>query len=204
MTTLTRLQLNARHLDVRRDLSDIHRLHQRVMSLLPEDLGASARAEAVTLWRLEPADTPVLLVQSDRNLALSALPSGYASAQTKDLSPVFAAVNPELRFRYRIAVNPVRQNGKSGRRIIVPHSQLGDWWIERSRRIGIQDLEPPVITNEPTRHGATSSGSRLTIAVARIDGIGSTTDVDALRTALRGGVGRARAYGCGLLTIALL
>jgi CRISPR system Cascade subunit CasE len=204
MTTLTRLQLNPRHPDVRRDLSDIHRLHQRVMSLLPEDLGASPRAEAVTLWRLEPADNPVLLVQTERNLDVESLPAGYASAQTKDLGPVLAAVRPELRFRYRITVNPVRQNGKSGRRSVVPRSLLGDWWTERSRRIGIQDLEPAVVTNEPTRHGTTPRGNRLTVAVARIDGIASTTDPDALRTALCTGVGRARAYGCGLLTIAPL
>lgn len=204
MTTLTRLQLNPRHSDARRDLADVHRLHRRVMSLLPEDLGANPRAEAVALWRLEPSELPVLLVQTENGPNIGALPEGYAATQTKDLAPVFAAVRAELRFRYRIAVNPVRQNGESGRRSVVPSSRLSDWWIERTQRIGIQDLEPPGFTTEPTRHGTTPSGNKLTIAIARIDGMASVTDPEALRKALHTGVGRARSYGCGLLTIAPL
>lgn len=204
MTTLTRLQLNPRHREARRDISDVHRLHQRVMSLLPDALGDSARAKTAALWRIEPSDQPVLLIQSDPVPDLSALPAGYGTGATKDLSAVFTAIRPGLHVRYRICINPVSQHGNTGKRRVLPRSELPAWWEARSQRIGLENLDHPSIHLEPSRTGTTSTGNKLTIAACRIEGIASVTDPDQICEAIRSGVGRARAYGCGLLTIAPL
>ena len=46
------------------------------------------------------------------------------------------------------------------------------------------------------------NGSTVTLATATFEGHLEVTDVAALRHALNHGVGRAKAYGCGLLTLA--
>ncbi|RGE19822.1 type I-E CRISPR-associated protein Cas6/Cse3/CasE [Leucobacter sp. wl10] len=43
---------------------------------------------------------------------------------------------------------------------------------------------------------------RVTLARARFDGLLEVTDVNRLRDALTRGIGRAKAYGCGLMTLA--
>ena len=52
--------------------------------------------------------------------------------------------------------------------------------------------------------GNESRGSRnqVRIAKARFSGTLEITDADAIRHTLTHGIGRARAYGCGLLTLA--
>ena len=45
-------------------------------------------------------------------------------------------------------------------------------------------------------------GSQVTIVRATFQGVLEVTSADALREALVNGVGRAKAYGCGLLTLA--
>ena len=42
----------------------------------------------------------------------------------------------------------------------------------------------------------------VTVRTARFDGVLEVTDVDALRSTLVNGLGKAKAYGCGLLTLA--
>lgn len=47
------------------------------------------------------------------------------------------------------------------------------------------------------------SGKRITLARAQYDGVLRVTDADALRHALTCGIGHGKAFGCGLLTLAL-
>ena len=44
--------------------------------------------------------------------------------------------------------------------------------------------------------------NRITVRQASFDGVLQATDAAALKRALLDGVGRARAYGCGLLSLA--
>jgi CRISPR system Cascade subunit CasE len=51
---------------------------------------------------------------------------------------------------------------------------------------------------------ATHTGPRVSLVTATYEGRLRVTDVDVLRERLLGGVGPAKAYGCGLLTLAPL
>ena len=51
MPTLAQISLNMRNTRVHRDLSNAHAMHQRVMSLLPDDLGPTPRQDTGTLYR---------------------------------------------------------------------------------------------------------------------------------------------------------
>lgn len=108
-------------------------------------------------------------------------------------------------------------------------TQQTQWLLERSSKWGftIPDIEIPTIESSPaegietggsrtcpdvkvtsreekrfSRRGATDKkASTVTIVQAQYEGTLEISDVDALRYSLTNGIGRGKAYGCGLLTL---
>jgi CRISPR system Cascade subunit CasE len=62
--------------------------------------------------------------------------------------------------------------------------------------------EPDLAIVERCTHRFVRDGSTITIATATYQGHLEVCDAGTLRRALTHGVGRAKAYGCGLLTLA--
>lgn len=83
----------------------------------------------------------------------------------------------------------------------VPPVPLGEGWPE-SHAVTITGRERKVFTR---RTDSTVNGKgRVTIQVVTFEGRLQVTDPDRLREVMVTGVGRAKAYGCGLLTLAPL
>lgn len=83
----------------------------------------------------------------------------------------------------------------------VPPVPLGEGWPE-SHAVTITSRERKVFTR---RTGSTVNGKgRVTIQVVTFEGRLQVTDPDRLREVMVTGIGRAKAYGCGLLTLAPL
>lgn len=108
-------------------------------------------------------------------------------------------------------------------------TQQMQWLLERSSRWGftIPNIEIPTIGNSPAEGVETDSSriypdvrvtsrdvrrfsrrdaegkkaSTVTIVQAQYEGTLEISDVDALRYSLTNGIGRGKAYGCGLLTL---
>lgn len=90
------------------------------------------------------------------------------------------------------------------------------WLLDKSEHLGFSvredlDREPTVqVSARQTRQfrrkdpQAAAEHHRVTLVVAQYDGVLTVTDADRLRTALCDGIGPAKAYGCGLLTLAPL
>ncbi len=64
------------------------------------------------------------------------------------------------------------------------------------------DKQPALLVHDRETVRFQRQGSTVTLVTATYDGICEVTDADALRTALVAGIGRAKGYGCGLLTLA--
>jgi CRISPR system Cascade subunit CasE len=62
--------------------------------------------------------------------------------------------------------------------------------------------EPDLTVHQRQTYSFQRNGSRVTLRVATYDGRLEVTDPGALRTVLTTGLGHAKAYGCGLLTLA--
>lgn len=82
-----------------------------------------------------------------------------------------------------------------------------DWLVERSERNGFRictgaedSLKLAVSQRNKLTFG--HSGSKATLTTAVFDGTLEVLDVDSFRRALCCGIGRAKAFGCGLMTIA--
>jgi CRISPR system Cascade subunit CasE len=223
MTTslyLARITLNPASRDVQRDLSDAKQMHTTMMRLLPDDMGEDPRKQANLLFRVE--DGPrgaTVLAQATLPLQPERLPSGYARTELKDISPVLHILQAGMAVRYRIDLNPTRSVRGEGSvegttasgRPKLPRGKVralsgaaaDAWWRERAASSGleIKTLLPDAAAWPPQRRGVSARHRAITFALCRYDGIATVTDPARLRVALTEGIGRAKPYGAGLLSL---
>lgn len=195
------------------DLADANRLHRRIMDLFPSGLGAQPRQEGGVLFRVDenPRGASVLL-QSSIEPDAGRLPDGYGQLRARTLDPLLDALRPGLPVRYRLVANATRKlghNTKQGEPLtIVPLYGVDaeQWWSRKALEAGLEvrvlsmNSLPPALGKRTSGRGA--GHSPVLHARTRFEGIAQVADEDRLRTVLLSGVGRAKSYGCGLLTIA--
>lgn len=213
----------------RKDYADVHDMHRTLMSRFPEaPHDVSAREHHGLLWRLDDQGREmVMYVQSGERPDWGSLPEGYlrGRAQVKCLQPVFSAVEEGAEFSFRLTANPTRSvlpppNGAPRPRgvrrpIHDPELQIR-WLIRQAERCGFllaesHGGEPDVLVlPRPPRVGYKNAPPnkrgrdrlKITVTSVTFEGRLRITDAEAFRFALRTGIGRAKAYGCGLLSLA--
>jgi CRISPR system Cascade subunit CasE len=206
---LTRIVPDTRARAARADLGDPVGMHRRLMSLLPDSLGNQARAQTGLLFRIDYIRTgaATILVQSTTQPDLSQLPAGYGTADQKPLDPLLDAIGEGLPVRFRLAANASKRLWKSdghhnaGQVVALGGTDAEDWWRKRAEerhRLRIVVLRSEAGTAARGRRGE----GTVIHAVTRFDGTALVTDPAAVRQAVFTGIGRGKAYGCGLLSIA--
>ncbi|MEV4251599.1 type I-E CRISPR-associated protein Cas6/Cse3/CasE [Spirillospora sp. NPDC049652] len=204
---ITQIVPNLRERVVLSELNDAVKLHRRVMALFPEELGPAPRQRAAVLFRLE--ETPegsVVLAQSALKPDITQLPADYGTALAKPLTPLLNRLSSGVNVHYRIIANATRKLGKNttaGRpKEVVPlyGAEADQWWARQAENIGLalHTVHSSQLSNATGRH----RHGRLTHARTRFDGTATVTDPAALTHHIQIGIGRAKAFGCGLLTIA--
>lgn len=203
MTTwLTRIVPDPRNPLARADLADCVRMHQRVMLLVPDGLGEHAREQAGVLYRVEETRRGVhVLVQSALPPDLTRLPPGYGHADTRDLTPLLSWLRPGTLVRYRIAANTSKRASKSGKLTALRGTAAEEWWHARAARAGLA-LQSAAARPLSDTTGKASQDRTIRHAVTRFDGTAAITAPTAARQAIISGIGRGRAHGCGMLSIA--
>lgn len=182
-------------------LADIYRTHQLVMA----GFRASSRQESCVLYRVEHSirnetALAVILVQSTTEPDWSRLESTTLHTQTKEFSLGFSI---NQRFRFRLLINPVvARNGK--RWGLIRDGALRDWLKKRQNAIGATFESFTVIDEGYFSGNKPKNGKqdKIIIKKARFEGILRTVKPDALYTAVKVGIGPAKAFGCGLLSLA--
>ncbi|MGA5321604.1 type I-E CRISPR-associated protein Cas6/Cse3/CasE [Streptomyces seoulensis] len=212
---LTRIVPDPRCTETRRDLAGTTagNLHRRLMSLFPDQAGPDPRARFGVLFRLE--DTPAgphLLLQSTHQPDLARLPADYGSSLSRPLDDLLDALKPGLTIRYRCAASPVRKPGATTRALynlpaVVPltGAHADEWWTRQADGAGLRPLtlhSLPLDAARSTRPNASGTTASIRHARVRFDGTATITDTDLLRRKITDGIGRGKAYGCGLLSIA--
>lgn len=216
---LTKLIPNPAHPNANRALRDINRMHQIVTAFAcPPDFGPASRAAAGLLYRVEHTGAgPHLLIQSATQPNNAATPPpGFAHAGTRDLAPLLHHLDTGVPVRYRITLSatvsrtappdpalPPTLNGKPrrprGTRLPLAGNEALDWWHAKAPRHGLQP-NTTALADSVSLRGRKSS-TTITITATTIEGTAHITNPDTLRTAIQTGIGRARAYGCGLLSL---
>ncbi len=223
---LSRLTLDPRNRQVQRDLADVHALHRRVMGAFPKSAdGGSARAQHGVLHRLDvaPSGALLLMVQSavEPRDWHDVLPRGYTveslpgrGIATRDASAVLDAVVDDAVFDFRLRANPTKRLAKS-----EPGSRLGKgtrvglrtrpeqiaWLRRKAASHGFEIPEEPAgvpLVIDRERGPMYGRGRALAFEGVTFDGRLRVIDARSFRQALRTGIGSAKAFGFGLLTIA--
>lgn len=204
---LSRLRLNFSSAAARRDLAEPYELHRTLARVYaPDDATPPPRF----LWRLE-ADrrtnaAPTLLVQAEtpgRWQILEAL-DGYAHAIDAD-KPVDLKqlVQAERRYRFRLLANATVTRG--GKRLGLRTDEALQAWIARQGTQHGFELQSLDCRAQPRMRVARRRGAQaVVIDPALFEGVLEAADPDALRTAVRAGLGHGKAFGLGLLSLARL
>lgn len=201
---LARIDLNLHNRQVRADLSNVNRLHKRVMMLVPDELGDNARNQAGVLFRIDQDEhAATILVQARIPLNPGRLPPDYGSAQVRNLAPMFAALAKNQGVHYRVAANASKRlpqadptSSKRGPIIALRGSAADEWWRRHAESIGLSLL---TLTSSPV---SAARGDGIRHDLTQFDGTAVVNDPHSVATAVLDGIGRGKAYGGGLLSLA--
>ena len=180
---------------------DQEALHKAVMGLFPSTIPGDPEQRRAKNGILHRYDTPAhgparLLIQHSTPLR-PGLATDTALMHTQ-LQPLLVNLHVGTGTRFRVVLNAVRSQTRSHRR--VPITDLDDlvtWGLQRLTAAGLDMIQ--LVDQPRTTLGTTGKSPLWT---AQYDGHARITDPDTTRRALLNGLGRAKAYGCGLLSLA--
>lgn len=214
---LTRMFINPARRGTRHLLASPQRMHAAVVTSFPPGSQLETGGGRV-LWRVDvdPRKHTQLYVSSPARPDLTAVveqagwPASESTWQTATLDQLLDRLADGQQWRFRLTANPVHNvavPGQRGKRLgHVTVDQQEQWLANRSAGWGFATTSIDVTSRRRLSFARRTDGTErtVTVSVATFDGILEVTDVEALRHSLGHGLGRAKAYGCGLLTLAPL
>lgn len=221
---ISRMALNSVRRGAVQLIASPYRMHSAVEHSFPP---ADQDEEGRILWRLDAReDGPSiwLYVVSPRRPDFTHIneQAGWPSTgtwETKDYGPVINHLEVGQRWQFRLKANPTRkvardQGRRENPRVIgtiqghVTVEQQMDWLLSRCEERGFRVVRDgkgsPLLQvsgreRQTFRHG---SSGRVTLVTCVFDGALEVIDPQAFRRTLCYGMGRAKGFGCGLLTVA--
>lgn len=224
MTTFTRILLNPQKRGGRKLLTNPQAMHAAVRAAFPPDLDETA---ARIMWRLDTAGhehTLYLIGPEEPDRSVIVDQAGWPSrpGETADYRPLLDALTRGQERGFRLTANPVKsvpvEGGKRGKIVphVTPEQQLG-WLAGKASGHGFEIRQADISGDDGDSYDAvvdrradlsftriepaSSTRHRVVLRTARFEGSLRVTDVELFRRALTQGIGRGRAYGCGLMTL---
>ena len=199
---LTKLSLDLGSAQVRRDVSNPYEMHRTLSRVFADD---AVTAPHLFLWRAESLatlqDGAVLLVQSDRAGKWDVLRQmpGYLrdlhADRQLDLARYLVA---GAHYHFRLVANPTVTRAGKRHGLFDETAQLS--WLERQLHKGGCECIS-ALRSRSERLVAAKSGGRITVQVARFDGVLCVRDAALARAMVDGGIGHAKALGLGMLSL---
>lgn len=188
--------------------------HRDIMSLFGQFSDSkTARSEGGILFRLDrPQGTqPVYIIRSAVPVTVGV--PGIETIVEADEAPAAGQA-----VAFRLAVNAVQRHGAKVVRPVVPDDQpltkAGNEnathltpWLQQRLGPGLEDIkilnhQRELLTETNLDQRSPVKGSQVkTVQLDMVEGVAVVGDPQTLKNLLTDGVGRAKAYGCGLLTI---
>jgi CRISPR system Cascade subunit CasE len=202
---LSKLTLDPRHPQARRDLGDPYEMHR---TLVRAFVAGEETKPNRFLWRLERrADyqpSSIVLVQSARpgNWSVVEGLAGYAAdIQGNKAVALEKLVQPSARYRFRLLANPTVTRAGKRYGLLREEEQLA--WLDRQgERCGFAIHGCIRGAGERLQVRQSGKGHRITVDTALYEGILSAQNADRLRQGILGGLGHGKAFGLGMLSLA--
>ncbi|SDL96483.1 CRISPR system Cascade subunit CasE [Corynebacterium mycetoides] len=224
MSTLTRVFINPRTRGGAKLLSDPQAMHAAVRAAFPPDVDETVGR---VLWRVDQHDHENVLyivgpVKPTARHIVEQAGWDTRPGETADYGRFLDSLMKGQRRRFELVANPTYSEFTRGQRgkvkAHVSEANQLKWLYSKAEGAGffispldrlpenwrVEDV-PRILERSTDRFfRSKENGSRgrpVRIAKARFQGTLEVTDPDALRETLLNGIGRARGYGCGLLTL---
>lgn len=217
MTMFTRIRIDPRRRTARHALASNERLHAIVQRATSPESHPTTDTNGRALWRLDPGhSTHALYIVSSGYVNAAVLQQQLGVSLTDIAScsydPFLDQLSIGQQWRFRLKANPTksigsRKHGKRGQRIpITNQSEQIDWLERQASRLGfhipINRLEvPEVIVRDSGPISFMRKERQVTLRSVIFDGFLAIDNPNQLRKALTDGIGRARGYGFGLMTL---
>lgn len=225
---LSRMPMNPARRGTARLLASPQMMHAAVLASFPPGAVLEDAERGRVLWRVDRTGPHAhLYVVSPEKPDFTALveQAGWPLAstwETKEYDPFLDRIHLGDEYRFSLVANPVRDvRQESGRSKRLPHvrpEHQVEWLELKGGRAGFElvevRLEGPIaeeaaegrpsqqimVSDRRDRRFRRGEGT-VTLRTARFDGVLRVTDAEAFRRALGHGIGPAKGYGCGLMTI---
>lgn len=211
---LTRLTLDPTAHRPHTLLTNTQRLHAAIAASFPTHPDQN---HGRVLWRVEPPHDGqiIILVASPHGPDHTELVERITTperTETRSYQHLLDHLDTNQHYRFRATLNPIRTHHGHHTPILDPQAQIT--WITKkftTHGVVIPQHSPDLDNDEPgvqitttIRDKFTRPGTPAPIELLKVtfDGTLQIIDPDALRHALQNGIGRAKGYGCGLLTLA--
>lgn len=213
---LSRVEINQFRRETMRALESPQIMHAAVAAGFPPT--KSAVSERI-LWRIDRVGSAMyILVQSGIRPDFTHVveqfgwPASGQAWETIDMDPFLASIEKGQMWRFRLRANPVHavkgsdddSRGKVFAHVTAEQQKL--WLLSRVQNYGFSILsasgEDCVEIKQRDLLRFDRQNNKLTISTATFEGTLVIEDKEKFVNTIKTGIGRAKAYGCGLLTIA--
>lgn len=222
---LSRVPLNPARTGTRKFLTSPQVTHAAVLAAFPPDRFAEpANAPGRLLWRIDRRDLDIdlyVVSPTEPDFTHIVEQAGWPTTTawtTRKYTPLLDRLTVEQQWHFRLTANPVRasvdrtENGPltRGKLVGLNVTEQMRWLQDKSEPNGFtlgvcrsadEEIPDVVITERSTRRFRRGSAT-VTLSTATYEGVLVVSDPEKLRSALVKGIGRAKGYGCGLLTLA--
>lgn len=206
---MTELYVSALHLDRKAvkalKITDPYSLHRVVYSLFPDvrsEREKQSHIQSGIVYADQGGDFRgrKILMVSDR-MPASRVDGEYGEVISKTLAPTFLN---HVRYRFKVQVNPVRKDKQSGKRVAIKGREATSrWFTERAPRSWGFEVDPHHLQVDAIEvlQFNEKNGRQVTLGKAHLQGVLTVTDAEQFLNSFKNGIGKGRAFGCGLLQI---
>ena len=207
---LSRVEIDDANRQKIKDLSHLGAYHNWVETSFPAEINAQQHSRK--LWRIDQLHGKrylLLLSESSPDLKLLEKYGVPGSAQTKKYDELLEKIKNGAIVRFKATLNPVmsissgKDSGKRGR--VVPHvtvEQQLKFIKDKASKNGFALIDGEFsITERGFEILRKAHAKPVHLSKASYEGVLHITDISKFKEALTNGIGRKKAYGCGLLTI---
>lgn len=186
-------------------INDAYGLHKAVYSLFPDVRSAeekNASTPSGFLYAEQGGDykSRRILLLSDREPLLQ-IDNQYGEVQSKSISSDFLQYGT---YRFKVVVNPTRRDSASRKLVPVKgRDAIAKWFIERAQASWGFSVVPSQLQIDSTDVLSFKGKAQrqITLAQTQVQGVLQVTDRQQFIQSFSRGIGRGRAFGCGLLQI---
>jgi CRISPR system Cascade subunit CasE len=207
---LSRVAIDTNNRQKIRDLTHLGAYHAWVEQSFPEEVSSGVRSRK--LWRIDRIkhqDFLLIVSQQKPNIQCLEKYGVIGTGQTRDYDTFLNTLEINQVMRFRATLNPIKSihtdNDQQKRGKVVPHitvEQQLNFLFDQSIKHGFKvEADQVVITERKFEPLKKRHRDSVKISKVTYEGVLTITDLELFREVLINGLGKKKAYGCGLITV---